>query len=1139
MSFVMSIVKSAGMKSIEVGRLACLVAFVIGMFSAGPASSATRQRHYYAHDTKEDEFGVIAPWYQGQNGQCDFRVRIAAETLKRYPWTDPTKAVAAVPEYVFNGSWSIAGDGTISVPPIGEWENGDLGQRAAYVLTSLVDYYRYTGDPAAIAHLTYQADVLLDYCQTGPDHSWPNFLISVPTRGKVYGKADPNGYIQLDIVGEVGLGLLRAYELTGNKRWFDAAKHWGDVLAAKRDRTLGADPWGRYANPDDIPWHDNKQTGGVVFLLYFFDELIRLGHTGSENSIVQARDAGRAYLRDDLLRSWTVNDTWGRNYWDWPDPVQAENVTEFVCRYMMDNKDYFPNWRADVRNIASLFLNHTSVDPAAGGEVYSGAWAYPESNSCCGRSLWYGPMELAVAYAQYGVEANSKWGREMARRQQILATYDIHETGVSEDGIDGGAIVCGGWFKIAHPMALKHVLGTIAWLPEELGANRENHIARSSAVVNSAVYSKGKVDYSTFDAPANTVDVLRLAFEPNSVTADGTTLKRRSDLSANGYSVKSLANGDCIVTIRHDGRKRVVVSGDDPQQVADDTSLKYEGDWTAERNRLDLNGESHVANSAGAAVSFEFTGNQVRVIGRADVFGGLGDVYLDGKKQLVGIDCWNPSARYQQVLYYNNGLEDGKHSLRLVARGAKNPHSKGDYLYVDAVQWSSATGSAGFGSGGGPTGAQRVVFGYTGNRDIEDSSRHAWRPATEVVTQSRAADDSVLSTWWTERATEPISGTPDSELYRYGMHSKNFVANFTVGPGVYYARLKFACTRKIDPKSSHLTVYINGHRVMNDQDIAALAGGTDKAADVVLNGIEPRNGVIAVRFAGSGPTGEAFVQAVEICPGRSLHASSDRYEADIPAILPPSLTGFVKGAGGAVVAGAIVQTADGSYKAETGADGSFSFPVPDGSYSLRATKSGYYPQLRNVNVGSMATCTFDIVPVDGNLLHNAGFDDGWPDGWQIEAREPGMVRAGHTAAIMGAFPVFYQSGEEATEILTASPAGGEGRIYQSVGVQPNQKYTAVAWFRGYGPSWGVNPKQKAGLFVQEFDTTGALVVDHPIVWATEFDHWSKLTVSFTTEPGTVTVKVGGCAYLVDDYNRTTYRAIFDTFELVGPPGQSQ
>jgi hypothetical protein len=97
----------------------------------------------------------------------------------------------------------------------------------------------------------------------------------------------------------------------------------------------------------------------------------------------------------------------------------------------------------------------------------------------------------------------------------------------------------------------------------------------------------------------------------------------------------------------------------------------------------------------------------------------------------------------------------------------------------------------------------------------------------------------------------------------------------------------------------------------------------------------------------------------------------------------------------------------------------------------------------------------------------------------------------------------------------------------------------VAWFRGYGPSWGVNPKQKAGLFVQEFDTTGALVVDHPIVWATEFDHWSKLTVSFTTEPGTVTVKVGGCAYLVDDYNRTTYRAIFDTFELVGPPGQSQ
>ncbi|HZM05641.1 MAG TPA: hypothetical protein VFC44_21780, partial [Candidatus Saccharimonadales bacterium] len=42
---------------------------------------------YYAHPAVLDEHGVVAPWYHGINGPCDYRVRIAAETLKRYPWT--------------------------------------------------------------------------------------------------------------------------------------------------------------------------------------------------------------------------------------------------------------------------------------------------------------------------------------------------------------------------------------------------------------------------------------------------------------------------------------------------------------------------------------------------------------------------------------------------------------------------------------------------------------------------------------------------------------------------------------------------------------------------------------------------------------------------------------------------------------------------------------------------------------------------------------------------------------------------------------------------------------------------------------------------------------------------------------------
>jgi hypothetical protein len=839
--------------------------FVLLLIAGAGFVDGTTLQSYYAHPAVVDRYGVIAPWYQGQNGQLDFRVRIAAETMKRYPWADTKKAVAAAPEYVFNGRWNIAPDGGITIPPLDDWANGDLGQRAAFVLSGLVDYYRYSGDAAAIAHLTVLADTLLTYCLTPANHPWPNFLISVPTKGKPYGKCDPHGFIQLDIVAEVGIGLLRAAQLTENTQWLNAAKHWADLLAERQNRTPGEPPWNRYVNPEDVTWEDH-QTGGLVFILAFFDELIRAGYTGRDQSLVRARDAGRAYLRDVLLPRWTVSDVWGRNYWDWPDPVQAENVTEFVVRYLVENSDVFPNWRNDARNILSLFLNRTSVALESSADVFSGAWAYPESSNCCGRSLWYGPMELATVYAQYGVLAQSEWGREMARRQQILATYDVHETGVVEDNIDGGQIVAGGWFKIAHPMALKHVLGTMAWLPEIFGASRENHLMRSSSVVTAVTYGDGRVAYSACQAPGGSVDVLRLAFRPSAVTADGKPLASRADLQANGYQIQDLPGGDALLTIRHDGCRDIVVLGDDPQQAVDDDRLVFKGDWSASRNPQDLGGQARVASALGANMTFPFVGNQVRLVGRVDPAGGFAEIYVDDVKQLVGLDCWNPAPRYQQVLYYKNGLPNREHRLKVVVSGRRNPLSQGQNVYVDAVQWSSATGSGGSGEGGGPLETQRMIFGYTGRTDYVDAAGERWRPGSEFIVPAGADVDSVAASWWTERRRLAIAGTTDPELYRYGIHGRDFTVYFTVGPGQYHVRLKFAETRRTDPRLRAVTIHLNGREVATEMDVVATAGGFYRAADLVFSDVRPQNGVIALRFT-CDAGGQAMVQAIEVGPG--------------------------------------------------------------------------------------------------------------------------------------------------------------------------------------------------------------------------------------------------------------------------------
>ncbi|MGA2864481.1 MAG: malectin domain-containing carbohydrate-binding protein [Verrucomicrobiota bacterium] len=845
----------------------------LGFIAAQAGRSATTRPQYYAHAAVHDEQGVIAPWYRGLNGQCDFRVRIAAETLKRYPWTTVSNAIAAYPHYVFSGVWQIASNGAITPKVPSDWANADLGQRAINLLNGWVDYYRYTGDPAAVAHVTYIADFLLDHCLTPPDHPWPGLFISAPTKGHPYAKADPRGLIQLDLCAAAGRGLLRAGQLTGNTRWLAAAEHWGDLLAARCHTSPEADPWPRYANPEDAPWKDNKQTGGVTMILAFLDELIRLGCTGEANVLLAAREAGRRYLRDKLLPAWTVNDTWGRYFWDWPNPVQNCSTTPDAASYLLNHPEVFPNWRADARNILTLFLNRSSVAPNSGGDVYSGAWAYPEANNCCGRSLWYAPLNLAPTLAQWAVQADDAWGRELAYRQLVLQTYDARESGVTEDNIEGGVLVNGEWFNIAHPLPMRWVLAALGWLPEELGASRENHLVRASAVVNSITYGAGSIRYSTFDAPTDTVEVLRLAFAPKSVLADGRPLPKRGDLRANGYTVKRLPNGDAIVSIRHDGRHNLAVAGDDPQATLAEDALAYEGRWTAEADAAAAGGTLRAADTPGATMTARFFGNQVRLIGRADPAGGLADVYLDDARQLVHLDCWNPSPRNQQVLYYRNGLAQGTHTLRIVARGQHNPYSAGSRIYVQAVQFSAADQPWHFPTGTGPTGTQRMVFGRTARQDYRDSRGRAWRPATEFVLRLGAERDA-LDSWWTQPARSAIAATRDPELYRYGVHGHEFWVNVTVGPGRYHARLKFAAARGLDTRTNCFSILINGQRLVEDLDVAATAGGPNRAVDLVFNDLAPRQGIIEVRLKAPSAPGtntvgqaQAFLQALEVGPG--------------------------------------------------------------------------------------------------------------------------------------------------------------------------------------------------------------------------------------------------------------------------------
>ena len=983
------------------------------------SQAASEQKHYYGHDAVLDRYGVIAPWYQGLNGQCDFRVRIAAETLKRYPWTTTNNAIAAYPDYLFTSKWKISTNGGITPQNPGDWMDGDLGQRSTSVLNSMVDYYRYSGDPAAIAQMTFMGDLLLDHALTPANHPWPKFPISVPVKGKAYYDADPTGMIQIDISGDMGRGLLRAYEVTGNQRWWEAAKHWGDVFAAHCNLDPKSDPWPRYANPENCTWPGvNKQTGGVTMILAFLDELIRLGYTGKHQEIVTARDAGWRYLEEKLLPNWTANDTWAYYFWDWPNPVQNCSTTADAAMYLINNKKRFPNWRNDARNILLQFIMRSTAAPDSSGDVYSGAWAYPESSSCCGRSLWYAPLMDGGVMAQLGAETDDPWMRELAYRQFILQTYDVHENGVSEDNIDGGVIVNGNWLNIAHPWPLRWVQGAMGWLPEELGANRENHLVRSSAVVKAIVYGKGEIDYSTFDAPAETVDVFRLSFVPVKITADGKKLSTRRDLKKNGYIIKKLSNGDTIVQIRHDGARKITVTGNDPQM-----EMKY--------------------SSAGV----NFSGNQVRVIGAVNQSGGNAEVFLDGEKQTVPIYFWNPSPREHQIVYYKSGLPNTPHTMKIVALGSHNPYSRGDSINIESVQFSAEDKAHSFPTGTGPTGPQRMIFGYSGREDYRDRDGNLWRPGLEVSTHVGHGLDTMTAVWQTNTA-ETITGTHDPELYGYGLHAHEFAVNLTVGPGQYDLRLAFANTRSLNTQQNCFDILINGKTVVEKFDVTATAGGTDKAVDLVFKKITPTNGLIEVHFKGyavpegnSVKSGEAFVQALELAPSLRLKGATPVSSTLQPAINLLVNPGFEETTGGVKSLPKRVEAHEGW---------TYTFAGKTNSYA-------------------------------------------WQESQRGKSSSPDR-------------PEFH-TGKGALRIYS----DGDGRVTarQDIEVKPNTTYTSSVWVRTvdlHGHGFGKEAHDSAGLVLQELNYFNKSLRVHPKVETKKAGSYTRLSQKITTGPETTKVR---------------------------------
>lgn len=116
---------------------------------------------------------------------------------------------------------------------------------------------------------------------------------------------------------------------------------------------------------------------------------------------------------------------------------------------------------------------------------------------------------------------------------------------------------------------------------------------------------------------------------------------------------------------------------------------KTKGIWAASTNN-----KSKFSNKAGDEISLTFEGNGVSIEGNWVKDAGMADVFVDGIFKRT-IDCYFDYAKQEHHginIFHVLNLPDGKHTVKLVVKGTKNPKSTDANIYVsEAVIYKTAT----------------------------------------------------------------------------------------------------------------------------------------------------------------------------------------------------------------------------------------------------------------------------------------------------------------------------------------------------------------------------------------------------------------------------------------------------------------
>jgi hypothetical protein len=446
---------------------------------------------------------------------------------------------------------------TFEMMPDQHWANS-TGYLRAMMQGFVERLYPYTGDTRTLEFLQNFVDYELENGLTPVDYAWSQVPYASANPGaRRYSGWSEHGedFVEPHVVGEDGYGYLRLYEMTGNTKYLRAAIRCADALVKNfkpGDEHNSPWPYRSYARDNSIAGGKglSAYSANVVEPIMLFDELIRLDQ-GDVASFKRVREGSWSWL----IKYPMQNNVWLGYFED----VQASsgNMNQVIplelARYLILHPEKDPAWREHAQEL----IHWVKTTPMWPKYIVHGATVTTEQGNskeyCCNippQCCDSHSARLAAAEALYYAKTGDAAFKEEAYRTYNFVTYF---QGLSKDA--HAPFSDQWWFTDEFADGPRRMMDAF-WAIPEWAPSDESHLLGSISAITKVAYGAGSVTYSTFDA--DSTDVLRLNFIPESITVGGKAISPRRDLKEEGYVFNDVTK---VLSIRHIHSEDVDIQG--------------------------------------------------------------------------------------------------------------------------------------------------------------------------------------------------------------------------------------------------------------------------------------------------------------------------------------------------------------------------------------------------------------------------------------------------------------------------------------------------------------------------------------------------------------------------------------------------